>query len=1062
MKKLLFHLAILLVSCGTDPLIEDFSNPPKDARPCVWWHWMDGNVSREGIAKDLEWMHRIGIAGFQQFDAGGVNMPRASAVRYDYLSEGWQEMFRYALDKADSLGMDVTIASAPGWSSTGGVWVTPEDAMKKLEWSVIETDGGDVHLTLPPLPNVVGPYLDVEQRNDRVEIQPWCTDVAVVAVRIHDGDRDVPGVAEAGNGNFQPVFTFAASDTVRAVTLKSKGPCAIERRTPDGWQVIADIPASNLLYTTVNLPPGKACPACAGCGGLPGNELRARGEYLLGASAHTAVKIERAQAQGGFCTARDMHAYVTPASPCPADSVIDLSKSLLAGGELYASLPEGRWRIYRFGASLTGKVNHPASPEATGLEVDKLDPGAWGRYFRTYLQLYKDASGGRMGSSGISSLLIDSYEAGQQTWTPQMPGQFYRRRGYDLIPWLPVLAGEVIRSSTSSEAFLWDWRSTISELYEENYARVSGFIKEFGMQGTYVESHETGRALCADGMEIKSTATVPMSAIWVDDTPEGSPIPAALSDIRESASVAHIYGKPIVAAESFTAEGGHQKAYTYVPEILKRTADRAISAGVNRFVIHESASQPNDSYLPGLGLFRYGQWFHRNETWAEYARPWIDYLSRSCFLLQQGRAVADILLYYGEDTNATAQYGGRGFDTLFQQPCGFEYDYAGPGVLRELECSGGRLLSPGGGSYSVLVLSPDCSTMSLDVLALIRQFADSGLAVCGAAPLRAAGLLADCGEFAALVRDIWDSGRPNVFSSLDAALAYSGLEPDFSGEGPAYVHRSCPDGTDIYWLGNFSGEDIPSREFSFRCEGKRFAYLFNPEDGSCVRLPLTVREGRCFVSVAFSASDARFVVLSRRRLRGASLPEACLEERRMPLDCVWNVSFDQKGGLSAEERMSELHSWTESDNPVVRYFSGTAVYSTEVGLEASLLDSCRCVALDLGRVKNIAAVKINGEAAGILWKAPFETADVKPLLHPGVNSLEVEVTNVWVNRMIGDKRLYGMDGVVPSAASGNDFSAPTEPSPTGCRVTRVTRFYKASDTLLESGLLGPVEMIFMK
>ena len=160
-----------------------FKDPPQEARPQVWWHWMDGNVSKEGIRKDLEWMKRSGIGGFHQFDAGGINMPRAAKVKLPYLSEGWQDAFRYALDLADSMGLEATIASAPGWSSTGGTWVEPKDAVKKLEWRTADVDGGDVNVKLPDLYTVTGPYQDFFQGNDRVEIQPYGEDLYVLALR---------------------------------------------------------------------------------------------------------------------------------------------------------------------------------------------------------------------------------------------------------------------------------------------------------------------------------------------------------------------------------------------------------------------------------------------------------------------------------------------------------------------------------------------------------------------------------------------------------------------------------------------------------------------------------------------------------------------------------------------------------------------------------------------------------------------------------------------------------------------------------------------------------------
>ena len=271
--------------------------------------------------------------------------------------------------------------------------------------------------------------------------------------------------------------------------------------------------------------------------------------------------------------------------------MIDLTESV-QDGELTWDVPEGNWKVLRIGYSLTGHRNGPAPDEATGLEVDKLDPDALTRYFHRYLDMYKDATGGLIGERGISYLLTDSYEAGCQNWTPAMISAFRERRGYDLVPWLPVLTGEIVESVEKSEAFLWDWSVTIAELYTQSYNHIDDILKEYGMKGRYSESHECGRAYVADGMDIKRCSAVPMAACWID---AGSATMAA-TDIRESASVAHIYGQNLVAAESLTAHGTDVNAYKYSPGTLKGTADWEMANGLNRFVIHESAHQP-------LGLY---------------------------------------------------------------------------------------------------------------------------------------------------------------------------------------------------------------------------------------------------------------------------------------------------------------------------------------------------------------------------------------------------------------------------------------------------------------------------
>ena len=285
--------------------------------------------------------------------------------------------------------------------------------------------------------------------------------------------------------------------------------------------------------------------------------------------------------------------------------------------------PKGRWRIMRFGYGLTGKTNHPASPEATGLEVDKIDPVAIRDYYKNYLQTYVDASKGLMGNRGITYLLNDSYEAGAQTWTGKM-----------------------------------------------------------------VE--EAWRANATDGMDCKRSADIPMSAIWMRYKQGLVTVPQHESDIRESASVAHIYGQNVAAAESFTSDGFRDGAFVYTPAVLKPTADAAMASGLNLFVIHTSPHQPVDDKVPGIGLGLWGQWFDRNETWASQAGAWTDYLARSCYLLRQGKFVADVAYYYGEDSNVTARYQTR----MPKFPNTYNYDFVSPSIVKDvLKVDNGQLVT---------------------------------------------------------------------------------------------------------------------------------------------------------------------------------------------------------------------------------------------------------------------------------------------------------------------------------------------------------------------------------
>ena len=1014
---------------GPDSLVQAFQNPTRAARPYVWWHWMDGEVSLDGIRKDLLWMDSVGIAGFHQFDAGGVNMPKAAAFKRPYLSESWKEAYRYAIALADSLGMEVTVASAPGWSSTGGPWVSPEDAMKKLEWQTLDVKGGEIDMVLPELRKITGQYKDLPADKEHVEVKDYGYDVALVAVRLPEGDVSMD---ELGAETIQEENAITVSFP-RAVTVKS----FTVKRTPGGfrpregnvytdselqcsqdgknWKTVSQVRKSPLDYVTMNIAPTKA------------KYFRVTGSQVRDLQLNGVRKIEMFEEKAGYCFPYDFNRFPTEQiqnEKCiKADDVVILTGRMSQEGRLTCRLPEGKWRIYRFGASLTGKMNHPASPNATGLEVDKLNKEAWSRYFHAYLDMYKDAAGGMLGPRGVTHILVDSYEAKSETWTPSLPEEFLKRRGYDLIPWMPVLAGEIIGDAASSEKFLYDWRKTLGELFTENYARIGDFVQEYGMKGTYIESHESGRAFVGDGMDAKRAASVPMAAIWMTDSPSGSMLPASISDIRESASVAHIYGQNIAAAESFTVSGDDKRAYTYHPGNIKPVADMALASGLNRFIIHDSASQPSDDFLPGLGLFKYGQWFHRNETWASCARVWTDYLARSSQMMQLGRNVADILLFYGEDTNATAVYGGESFRFLPDIPTGFNFDYASPDVLlNRVRVQDGCLVTDSGQKYSMLMIGRSAKVVSEDLKAKIAEFRAAGVRVVEEKDAFPKDMKADV---------VFPEGSVPVrmFGDATSAIPINKRGHEASLVGIQFVHREVPGKADIYWLSNFTGQK-QCGTVRFRKEAK-YAALFNPETGETSALECTdAGDGYTALEFSLTPGDALFYVLTDAPL-GVSAPRKTgAVVSAQTLDRYWDVEFVQKGGERALETFSVLNDWTTNSDPVVKYFSGTAHYTTHFTLDnLKGLDQAR---IDLGEVNVMAELVVNGHPAGVLWRAPFVSADILPYLKKGDNKLEVYVTNLWVNRMIGDRQKN------------------VEP------VTRIRRFYEAGDKLQPSGLLGPV------
>jgi len=607
-----------------------------------------------------------------------------------------------------------------------------------------------------------------------------------------------------------------------------------------------------------------------------------------------------------------------------------------------------------------------------------------------------------------------------------------------MIPWMPVLLGHVVKSSEASEQFLFDFRKTLSDLVAEyHYDALTKILADRGMK-RYTESHENGRALIADGMEVKRTADIPMSAIWTPNPfINQNDLTYHTADIRESASVAHIYGQNIVAAESLTALGLPSSAWSYSPETLKPTADLALAHGLNRFVIHTSVHQPVDDKIPGLGLGPFGQWFTRHETWAEHAKVWTDYLTRSSYLLQQGKFVADIVYYYGEDNNITGLFG----KVMPSIPEGYNFDFINADALINLlTFKDGKLVTPSGMSYQVLVLDNNAKKMSLPVLRKIGALVKSGAVVIGSKPEVTPSLSDDQNEFAKLVNEIWDANNQKVFNKpLNEALSSLGIAQDFTYTKPQantkllYLHRRASN-LDVYWINNRNDQE-ENVDVNVRIEGK-VPELWHPETGKREPVSYSFGNGITKVRLHLSPYDAVFLMFKDKATQPAVTLTPIQEKTLATLEGSWKVNFQKDRGAQSEVTLDNLASFTENQDPGIKYFSGTATYTKTVAADKNWIGVKGQLWLDLGDVKNIAEVKVNGKVLGVVWKRPFRV-DISNELRVGDNLIEIKVTNLWVNRLIGDQQ-----------------------SSVSKKVTYTTMpFYQANSPLVPSGLLGPVKIV---
>ena len=1108
-------MAIVVVTSAAqntpDPLKSGFQSPPQSARPRVWWHWMNGNISKEGIKLDLEWMHRTGLGGFQNFDAA-LTTPQVVEHRLAYMTPEWKDAFQFATTLADQMGMEEAIAGSPGWSESGGPWVPSSQAMKKYVWSETFVEGGKPFsgkLVQPP--SATGPFQNIIIRRDpgdtlpAVPIRDYYADSVVVAFRRATSDVSVaslhpkitasggePNVDMLSDGDLErttqlpipPVgqeawiqYEFAAPTTIRAVSFAMKDPAEIASivsriyppakflmASDDGqnfWQVARLLddgePEHTISFTAatakffrvvfrhVQPPPVPTWANSVDAAELGISAASPPANYEIAELVlDPGARVNRFEEKAAFGAESDLYRLAT--SPVAASDVIakadvvDLTSKMQPDGTLDWTPPAADWIVLRFGYSLLGITNHPATAEATGLEVDKLDRRYVKQYMENYLDRYKQAVGaGFMGERGIRYVINDSWEAGSQNWTDNMIAQFKERRSYDPLPWMPVLTGRVVESAEASDRFLWDFRKTISDLIaDEHYGQLEATLHEWHM-GHYGESHESGRALVADGMEVKKFNEVPMSAMWTQLPGVNREQYGYNADDRESASVAHIYGQNLVAAESMTADSG---AWAWSPATLKPTADQEFLNGINRIVIHESAHQPVLDKVPGLTLGIFGQWFNRNDTWAEQAGPWIEYLARSSYLLQQGHFAADVVYFYGEDSNLTAIFANKAPDV----PAGYGFDYVNADALiHALRVEKGHITTPGGTSYRVLALDPFSRHMSLPVLRAIHRLVEDGATVAGSKPVDDPSLADDQQEFHKLTGELFGDGtgvhqvgRGTVYAgnSLTDVLSALQIGPDFdytkreSDTLLLFVHRKLVDG-DLYFVDNRNdhGEQV---EASFRVTGE-VPELWYAETGETKPASFKIAGGRTTVHLTLEPWGTVFVVFrSRAREDSRTLP-AQTATQRATITEPWKVNFQPDRGAPPSITMDELSSWSDNINDGVKYFSGTGTYVNTVNAPSSWFTKGASIWIDLGDVKNLAEVTINGKSLGIVWHAPYRV-DATAALKPGANALEIKVTNAWVNRLIGD-----LQPGVTTKYTYTDFKP-----------------YKAGSQLLPSGLLGPV------
>jgi (4-O-methyl)-D-glucuronate---lignin esterase len=1085
MKSKHFLLCVLasvfLVSTNfaapTESLESGFHNPPNSAKPQTWWHWMNGNITKAGIAADLEAMKQIGLgsATIVNVDCG------IPAGPVPFMNSEWRDDFKFAVQEANRLGLKICVANAPGWSNTGGPWITATNAMQCVTTSEMHVTGPtNFDAALPQPPTKLDFYRDIA------------------------------------------VLAYPAPKGSATITNLDAKDCRINRA------VLSSPDASDSTVGAVS-----------------------------------------------------------------QRKIVNLTSRLDADGKLRWRVPAGKWVILRVGYTPTGVENHPAPAGGSGLECDKLSQAGMDAHWAGFLQKILDDVGPLAGKT-LDASLIDSYEVGGQNWTKNFRGEFEKRRGYDPLKFLPAFTGQVVDNPAVTERFLWDVRRTVADLFAENYfGHFTALCDQHGLK-SHVEPY-TGPF---ESLQSGAPVDVVMGEFWSGS--HGS------SSIKLAASVAHIYGKTIVGAESFTASPEHGKWQNY-PYKLKPLGDLMFCEGVNRYTFHRYAMQPWTNRWPGMTMGQWGIHFERTETWWNEGKPWIDYISRCEFLLQQGRAVEDVAYFDGQSAPVEMR------PCQPPLPSGYDYDAVDADVLQHATVQNGRLTLASGANYAALILPPEDINMTPRMMECLRKLVRDGATVVGPRPQHSPSLdnYPECdAQVKKIADELWGNcdgktvlehnygkGRIVWGKSLADVFAEQNLKPDFEFQGAsaatdlAYTHRV--DGSaDIYFVSN-QRRQFDSADCTFRVSGK-IPELWRPDTGVIETAPIwNEHDGRTTVQLNFNPAGSVFVIFRHaadsadhivaisgsfiakpaarpklkilhavyaaidgagemnvtaklsQMVRGGQLvveasndtfgrDPAVNHKKELRVDYTldgkpghavvrengtltlppnlsigqapqweasiaadgspvvtawsdghvelrtadgkmlhanatdlpapekitgeWNLSFPPNWGAPPSVTLDKLISWTDSTNAGVRYFSGTATYEKEIEIPAERLNSGRELWLDLGTVKDFAEVSLNGHDFGVLWKPPFRV-NITGVAKPGANKLTVKVTNLWPNRLIGDEQL-------PSDVEWNgkglkqwpQWLLDGKPSPHGRLTFTTWHHYTKDSPLLESGLIGPVKL----
>jgi hypothetical protein len=1076
-----------LSSDTTAPSLDDlFLHPPASAKPWVFWYWMHAAVSTEGITADLEAMAAAGIGGAYLMPIKGPADPPMTAPPmtpyYEQLTPEWWQMVKHAMQEAKRLNLQIAMHVSDGFALAGGPWITPELSMQKIVWTKTYTIGSQqIYLNLPQPETKENYYKDIAVLAFPTTINNEIADTALTPVVT----ASVPGEAPQYLAQRQTKQTFKSDSacwiqytyprpfTCRSIVIRTSGFNFQSRRLllevsndgrqfrslghmqppRHGWQdndadVTYALPAVTARYFRFRYnkegtePGAEDLDAAKWKQSLKIAGIELSGEPVINQYEGKSGAVWRVSKQTTWQQAPD--------SLCvPFNKIINITNKMTPDGRLAWDVPEGHWTILRIGHTSTGHTNYTGG-KGKGLECDKFNPDAVKLQFDKWFGEAIRQAGPDLTKEVLKIFHVDSWECGSQNWSPVFRAEFKKRRGYDCLPYIIAMTGVPVQSAAESEKFLHDVRQTIMDLVKDNFYTV--LKNEVHKYGIAFSAEAIAPTMTSDGMSHYSETDLPMGEFWLRSPTHDKP-----NDMLDAISGGHIYGKQIIQAESFTEL---RMAWDEHPGMLKALADRNYAMGINRLVFHVFTHNPWMDRQPGMTLNGVGLYFQRNQTWWKPGRAWVDYTQRCQALLQQGKPVVDVAVFTGEEIPRRAILPDRLVNSLpgifgasvvqsekkrlanagnplREMPTGvnssaniadpqqwidplhgYAYDSFNPDALQMATVRNGRIELPGGASYKLLVLpgshplSPDNKPFSVDVAEKIAALEKAGAKIIRA-PYTAASF-----QPVGLEKDVeaTEAGQPAA--------------------GIAWTHRAG-NGFDIYFISN-QLERKQAIELSFRIKGQ-WPEIWDPVSGDQRNAKnFRVKNGRTVMPLSLAPNQSLFIIF-RQPTTAMNIVRGSNDFRTSVIDTLhqsWIVRFDSTvGGPDKPVLFEDLKDWTTGADDRIAFYSGTAAYTCNYTFNKSI-NSNEIIWLDLGDVFDMASVTVNGIECGVAWTAPYRV-DISNALRPGNNTLRIEVTNTWANRLIGDLKL-----------------------PDNKKVTWTTApLWLKGKPLLPAGLLGPVTLV---